>query len=198
VSKPDLVSRVYRLPANFGRIYRVSVHSNPTNPNSSLVYVLSKNADGTLTYAPDLLKKSLAVYLNEFRMVAEGIDILDGQIINLKLNYQITVDPLANRQIVLQNCQARLANFFNQKNFYMDQPISIDAVRQTIFSTQGVIGVRTIEFQNVTGTVAGREYSGARFDVNTNTVNSSFIVPPPGGIFELKYKYFDIIGRTSA
>jgi hypothetical protein len=198
VSKQDLLTRVYRLPANFGRVYRVSVHSNPTNPNSSLVYVLSKNADGTLTISPDLLKKSLATYLNEFRMISEGIDILDGQIINLSLNYQVTVDPSANRQIVLQNCQARLSSFFDQKNFHMDQPISIDDVRNVVFTTPGVIGVRTLEFQNITGTVAGRVYSGNRFDVNTNTVNGGFIIPPPGGIFEIKYKYFDIVGRTSA
>lgn len=198
VSKPDLVARTYRLPSNFGRVYRVAAHSNPTNPNSSLVYVLSKNADGTLTISPDLLKKSLATYLNEFRLVGEGIDILDGQIINLKLNYQITCDPSSNRQLVLQNCQARLASFFDQRNFYMDQPIAIDSVRNVIYTTPGVVGVRTLEFQNVTGTVSGREYSGARFDIMANTVNGSFIVPPPGGIFELKYKYFDIVGRTSS
>jgi hypothetical protein len=198
VSKPDLLARVYGLPANFGRVYRVATHSNPTNPNSSLVYVLAKSADGTLTVAPDLLKKSLATYLNEFRMVGEGIDILDGQIINLKLNYQITCDTTTNRQSVLQNCQAKLATFFSQKNFYMDQPIAVDDVRNLIFNTPGVIGVRALEFQNITGTVSGREYSGSRFDVNSNTVNGSFIVPPPGGIFEVKYKFFDIVGRTSA
>lgn len=198
VSKSDLLSRVYKLPANFGRVYRVSAHSNPTNPNATLVYVLSKNADGTLSISPDLLKKSLATYLNEFRMVGEGIDILDGQIINLNLNYQVTVDPASNRQTVLQNCQSRLVALFAQNNFHMDQPISVDNVRNVIYTTPGVIGVRSIEFGNVTGTVAGREYSGNRFDVNANTINGSFIVPPPGGIFEIKYKYFDIVGRTSA
>jgi hypothetical protein len=71
-------------------------------------------------------------------------------------------------------------------------------VRNLIFNTPGVIGVRALEFQNITGTVSGREYSGSRFDVNSNTVNGSFIVPPPGGIFEVKYKFFDIVGRTSA
>ena len=93
VSKQDLLARIYSLPANFGRVYRSSIQSNPDNPNAAKLYILCKNAQNELIFAPDMLKNNIKTYLNQFRMISDAIDILDGQIINLQVNYDITVDP---------------------------------------------------------------------------------------------------------
>lgn len=196
VSKEDLVARIYSLPANFGRVYRASVRSNPNNPNGAFLYILCKNSSNQLVLAPDLLKNNLKVYLNQYRMITDAIDILDGQIVNLQINYDITVDPTFNRQQVLQNVQAKLIQYFNIGNFQMDQPLVLDDVRNIIYNNLGVLAVRDIQVSNVTGTVGSRLYSSVTYNIQSNLINNTILIPPPGGMFEIKYSNFDLIGRA--
>jgi hypothetical protein len=197
VSKEDLLARIYSLPANFGRIYRASIRNNPDNPNSALLYLLCRNANSELVIAPDLLKKNLAVYLNQYRMISDAIDILDGRIINLQVNYDITVDPTFNRQLVLQSAQAKLIQYFNVGNFQMDQPLILDDLRNIIYNNNGVLAVRGITVTNITGTVNDRIYSNVKYDIRTNLINDSILIPPSGGMFEIKYKFNDLVGRAA-
>jgi hypothetical protein len=161
-----------------------------------MLYLLCKNTQNQLVLAPDILKKNLAVYLNQYRMISDAIDILDGRIINLQIAYDITADPTFNRQLVLQNVQGKLLSYFNTSNFQMDQPIVIDDVRNIIYNNIGVISVRGISITNVSGVVASRQYSSVRYDVNTNLLNNSILVPPPGGMFEIRFPNSDITGRV--
>jgi hypothetical protein len=79
----------------------------------------------------------------------------------------------------------------------MDQPLILDDLRNIIYNNVGVLAVRCITATNQTGTISGRNYSTVRYDVNTNLINNSILIPPPGGMFEVKYKNFDLIGRSS-
>jgi hypothetical protein len=197
VSKEDLMARIYTLPSNFGRVYRAAIHNNPDNSNGALLYILCKNNSDQLILAPDLLKKNLQVYLNQYRMISDAIDILDGRIINLQINYDITVDPTFNRQQVLQNVQSKLVQYFQLGNFRMDQPLILDDVRNIIYNNVGVLAVRGITAVNATGTIADRTYSNVRYDITTNLINNSILIPPMGGMFEIKYTDFDLIGRVN-
>ena len=130
-------------------------------------------------------------------MISHAIDILDGQIINLQVNYDITVDPTYNRQLVLQNVQAKLINYFSVGNFQMDQPLIYDDIRNIIYNNLGVLAVRNIQITNITGQIGDRNYSSVRYNVNNNLINNSILIPPPGGIFEVKYSDLDIVGRAA-
>jgi hypothetical protein len=195
VSKQDLLSRVYLMPANFGRVFRAGIRSNPNNPLASQLFIISRDANGNLIVSPDSLKDNLRIYLNEFRMISDAIDILDAPIINLKLSFEITADQQMNKQLILQNIIKKLQVLFDIKNFQIDQSIVISDVVNTIFNNVGVISVNSYKFENNVGTVSGREYSDVYFNINTHTVRG-LIVPPPGAIFEFRYPDFDIIGRA--
>jgi hypothetical protein len=195
VTKADLLARVYNMPSNFGRVFRAAIRSNPYNANAAQFFVLCRNQDNELTYAPDALKKNLSKYLNEFRLISDAIDILDAQIINLKLSYRIAVHPDYNKQQVLQNVNSQLNEYFSIKNFEIDQPISISDIHSIVYSVLGVVSVQNINFTNILGTDGDRSYSNNLFDVSSNTLKG-LIIPPPGGIFELKYKSVDIIGQV--
>lgn len=197
VSKEDLLARIFSMPANFGRVYRASIRNNPDNPNSALLYLLCKNKQNQLVLAPDILKKNLAVYLNQYRMISDAIDILDGRVVNLQISYVITADPTFNKQLVLQNVQGKLLSYFSTGNFQMDQPIIVDDVRNIIYNNLGVISVRGISITNVSGVVASRQYSSIRYDVNSNLLNNSILIPPAGGMFEIKFPNSDITGKIS-
>lgn len=194
VTKQDMLARIYTLPSNFGRVFRASIRSNPNNPLAARIYVACRNANKELTIAPDALKKNLALYLNQYRLISDAADILDAQVINLQLEYAVTVDPTyTNKQLVIQGINAKLKDFFSRKNFEIDEPISLSEVEALVWNNTGLLSLQYVRFKNVTGTVANRIYSDVQFDVGTNTMQK-IVFGPPGSIFEIKYKDFDIAG----
>lgn len=195
VTKEDLLARVYTMPANFGRVFRASIRSNPNNPLSSLLYIISRNSSGALIVSPDSLKKNLAKYLNSYRMISDAIDVLDAQVINLQVEFVLVVDPSYNRALVLNNVLARLRQYFNIKFFEIDQPIVLDDIRNIIYNNTGVLTLQSLNLRNITGTVGTRIYSDVQFDPATNT-NRGLVMGPPGSIFEVRFKDNDLIGSV--
>lgn len=196
VSREDLLARVYTLPSNFGRVFRAAIRSNPTNPNSTLLFIISRDPNGRLSVSPDTLKRNLRTYLNPYRMISDAIDVLDARVINLTLNFDVLVDPALNRSIVLQNVLTRLQPLLNIKNFHIDQPLNGSDIRNAIFSVSGIVAVNNVTFNGITGVVAQRTYSDETFDVSSNTYRG-LVFPPPGSIFEFRYPEYDVVGKAS-
>jgi hypothetical protein len=193
VTKSDILARIYTLPTNFGRVFRAGIRANPNNPLATQLFIISRNDSGQLITSPDTLKRNLATYLNQFRMISDSIDILDVPVINLQVEFEVITDPTANKNLVLQTIIKKLREFFAIKNFQIDQPISLSDVENLIFNTQSVISVNTLKISNLYNIYGGRAYSQVYHDVPANTVKR-LIVPPPGGIFEVRYPDVDIIG----
>jgi hypothetical protein len=195
VSRPDLISRIYTLPSNFGRVYRAAVRSNPNNAQSTQLFILSKDSEGHLTYCSDSLKNNLRKYLNPYRMINDAIDILDGQIINFDITFEIVVDPRLNKNTVLQQIITRLKKFFDIKYINIDQPLILSEIKYSINSIAGVLSMNDIKITNLSGIINNREYSSTTWDIETYT-KKGILFPPPGGIFELKYPNINVIGRA--
>jgi hypothetical protein len=195
VSREDLVARVYTIPSNFGRVFRASVKSNSNNPLATQLFIVSRSPEQKLITSPDTLKTNLQKYLNPYRMISDAIDILDARIINLTLDFEVVVDPALNKSTVLQNVLTKLQSTFNIKNYHIDQPLIVSDIVNTIFSVSGIVAVDRVQFNSITGTVNNRTYSNDTFDVASNTVRG-IILPPPGGIFEVRYPEVDILGKV--
>ena len=195
VTREDLLARVYTIPANFGRVFRAAVRSNDNNPLATQLYIVSRSPEQKLIVSPDTLKRNLVKYLNPYRMISDAIDVLDARIIDLTLNFEIVADPSLNKSTVLQNVLTKLQGTFDIKNYHIDQPMVISEVINTIFSVPGIIAIDRVQFNNITGTVNNRVYSDSTFDVSSHTVRN-IILPPPGGIFEVRYPEVDIVGRV--
>lgn len=196
VTTQDLLARVYTMPSNFGRVYRASVRANPNNPLATLLFIISRNNKGNLIVSPDSLKKNLTTYLNEFRMISDAVDILDAQVVNLQLRFSITVDDSANKTSVIQQIISKLKNYFQIKNFQIDQVIAMNDIQNIIFNTSGVMAITEVKFYGLTGTYKGREYTDIMFNVAENS-QKGILFPPMGGIFEIRYPNFDIIGSAN-
>jgi hypothetical protein len=65
-----------------------------------------------------------------------------------------------------------------------------------ILNTNGILSISNITFEGLNGNINGTSYSDVIFNVNQNTING-LIVPPPGGIFEVRYPDFDIVGNIA-
>lgn len=194
VTKEDLLARVYTMPSNFGRVFRASTRSNPLNPLAAQLFIISRDADENLVTSPDSLKENLETYLNQFRMISDAIDILDARVMNIQVLFEVAVDSLSNKNLVVQSIIAKLQKFFNVENFQIDQPIRMSDVQNIIYNTQGVISVTDLRVKSVSGTIKGREYSEHSFDVKSNTLKG-LVIPPPGSIFSVLFPNNDILGQ---
>lgn len=195
VSKQDLIARVYTMPSNFGRVFRATVRPNPNNSMASQLYVISRDAQSRLVISPDTLKKNLITYLSTYNMISDAIEILDARRVNVQVNFEVLVNVSLNKSIVVQNVLKKLIELFDIKNYNIDQPIIMSDVSNAIYTTDGVVSLNELVITNVWGTYNNREYSDVSFDVSANT-EKGVIVPPPGGIFEVRYPSVDIIGRA--
>lgn len=193
VSREDLLARVYMMPSNFGRVFRAGVRDNSRNPLAAQLYIVSRDSNGYLIPSPDSLKDNLVVFLNQFRMISDAIDILDASVVNVGIEFEVATEPDANKNLVVQGVIAKLRKFMETKNFQIDQPIKISDIQNIIYNSQGVLSVTKLRMRNFSSTHKGRTYSGNTINIATNTVKG-LLFPPPGGIFEVRYPEYDIQG----
>jgi hypothetical protein len=196
VSKQDLLSRIYTMPAKFGRVYRAGIRPSPHNPLSTNLYVISRDLQGNLAVSPDSLKDNLVTYLNEFRLISDSIDILDAQVVNWGIKFSVLTLPSVNNQKVIQKAIQKLTRVMDIKNFQIDQPIVVDDITNIIINTTGVVSIIDLQVMPIIGLVQGRHYSQTGFDFLRGT-KRGMIIPPPGSIFELKHPEFDIMGSAA-
>jgi hypothetical protein len=192
ITKPDLIARIYTLPNEFGRVFRVGIRPNPINSLASQIFVVSRSRSGTLKMSSDTLKKNLRTYLNEFRAVSDAYDILDARIINFGVHVDVVAHPDSNKGQVAQGIISNLTNLLALKNMQIDQPIASADIMNSILNSAGVISLIDFRVVNLSGTIEDRAYSDVSFNVDANTMQR-MVVGQPGSIFELKYPANDIV-----
>ena len=195
VTKEDLIARVYSMTTRYGRIFRANVTTDPINPTSSQLFIISRDADNKLLYSSETLKKNLVSWLNPYRLIADSIDIRDASIINIGVKFEIIVSAGLNKSVVLNRAIDVLTTELSQNKLNIDQKISIDNLKNLLFSVQGVSSIGNLEFVTYSGNVNNKFYPGELFDVESQT-RQGFLIPPRGGIFELRYAEQDIIAKA--
>lgn len=195
VTQDDLLARVYSLPTPFGRVFRASVRKSARNPLASELFVISKDISGRLVPASDTLKKNLSVYLNEFRLISDAIDVLDVQVINYGIEYSVVTTPEANKAAVVSAIDAEIGRVIDLNNFQIDQPIIEADFINAIINTPGVLAMNSLLLYNKSGLISERQYSPVVYDMTANKFKG-MIVGPPGSIFEVKYGSVDILGSA--
>jgi len=196
VTRQDLMSRIYTMPASFGRVYRVGISSNPNNPLATRLHVLSRNRFGQLVIAPDSLKRNIRTYINQYRLISDAIDILDGKVVNIGLEYSVVVDSFSNATVVVQQINAALKEYFKIQNFQIGEPIFKTQVENIIINTDGVLSLTNISFSNNFGLIDGRQYSSSIFPI-TQYMKDNILIAPEGTIFEVRFPDSDIVGNAT-
>ena len=69
-------------------------------------------------------------------------------------------------------------------------------IENIILNTADVDAITNVAFSNKTGIEADRSYSNYIYDPQRN-IDRGYLFPPRGGMFEMKYPNFDIIGKIS-
>ena len=203
VTSDDYLVRVLSMPAKYGAIAKAYVETTKAQnisageTNSILdLYALSYNADKTLRVPSTALKQNISTYLSQYRMVNDVINIKDGFIINIGVNFEIIVLPDYNNNEVLVNCITALKNYFAIDNWQINQPILLRDLYILLDKIEGVQTVNKVEIVNKVGEDLG--YSKYAYDIKAATINNVIYPSLDPSIFEVKYLNSDIVGRVSS
>jgi hypothetical protein len=169
-----------------------AVESNPFAIN---LYLLGYDSNGKLSILNSTIKQNLKTYLEEFRLMTDAINIIDGYVVNIGINFDITVFSNYNKREVVLNCTQAIANYFDITKWKMSQPINISELELEIANVSGVSSVPKVEIVNLVD-ASGTIYSQYSYNIVEATKNKIVYPSLDPSIFELKYPGKDIKGRA--
>ncbi|MHA2303499.1 MAG: hypothetical protein ACXACD_21370 [Candidatus Thorarchaeota archaeon] len=192
VTQKDYESLVYRMPLKFGSVKRCSVQKDPDSQKRNLnVYVVSENTLGKLIPTNDTIKKNLKVWLNNYRMINDTVDILDPFIINFGINFVVKPDSSANKFDVLDRCVEALANKYSTPMF-IGERLSISEIFSELNKVTGVLDVVKVQITNKNSS----DYSSVVFPIQENlSPDGDYLLTPQNAILEMKFPETDIKGK---
>ena len=191
VTAQDYQALSYGMPPKFGMIKRVAVAKDADEFKRNVnIYVMSENNAGKLVTANTTLKTNLKNWLMQYKMISDTIDILDAEIVNFAIEYEVMIDLSANRFNVINLCNARLTQKFNHK-YEIGEAIVISDIYTELNKVPGVVDTTAVEVKLRSGGV----YSESNYNFEAALTNDSRrILAEPSVIFELKYPNSDIKG----
>lgn len=167
---------------------------NPVAPNSINLYVLGYNAEGRLAPLNTLVKKNLAKYLEQYRMLTDDVNIIDAFVVNIAVQFHIVVYRNYNMNDVVARCIDSINEFFNIDKWQINQPIIMNDLRLTIGSVEGVQTVTDVVITNKYKFKDGRDYFEYRYPIE-EAIDDDIIYPSLDPcIFEIRYPETDIVG----
>lgn len=194
VTGQDIESATYSMSNKFGSIKRCKVVRDSSSLRRNLnLYVLSEGTDGKLSTASQSLKENLKVWLGKGRMIGDTIDILDGKIVNIGIEFTIVADSSMNNYEVLSDALSTLKNEFSVP-LYMGEPLYITDIYNILNkNVPGVVDTKSVKISLKSGT----SYSGVSFDLESATsADGRFIEVPQNVALEVKFTNSDIKGMV--
>lgn len=193
VTQADYENVTYRMPAKFGSIKRVSAQRDPDSQKRNLnLYVISEDSFGKLTKTNNAIKNNLKVWLNQYRMINDTIDILDPFVLNFGIEFAIKATSGADKFMTVDRCINKLASSYSS-GYFIGESFSISDIYAQLKTVEGVLDVIKVKVFNKTGV----GYSSSTIDINSNlSPDGERIIIPKNAIVEIKYPTTDIIGKS--
>jgi hypothetical protein len=173
-------------------IGKTSNSDEKNNPFAINLYLLGYDLFGKLTPVNRAVKENLKTYLNEYRILTDGINMNDGFIINIGLEFEISTYQNYNKSEILAKCIAELKDYFKIDNWAFNQTINLSEVELLIANVEGVESVPYVKLVNKCG---GR-YSPNSYNIEAATKDKIVYPSLDPSIFEIKFPDSDIKGRV--
>lgn len=162
------------------------------NPFAINLYILGYDQNKYLTPLNRAVKENLKTYMNEYRMLTDGVNLLDGFIINIGVDFEIRVYGGYNKREVLVKCIDSITEYFNIDNWTFNMAINISELELLIAGIEGVQSVPKCEIVNK----CLGQYSDNSYNISEATKGKMVYPSLDPSIFELKYPAKDIRGRV--
>ena len=170
------------------------VNFDVSNPFSLNLYVLSYNSNKNLTQTNDALVYNIRHYLQKYKIISDSINIIDGYIINIGVDFKILVYNNFNNKEVLDQCLKKAKDFFNVDKWYFNQPININQFELELVKVEGVQSISEVVFKNLNQNDG--DYSPHEYNLSEATHNKIIYPSLDPSVFEVKFPDNDIRGAV--
>lgn len=206
VTREDYIIRSYSMPAKFGSVAKAYIvpddqisqddytNSRVANPYALNMYTLGYNSSKQLTELNQAVKENLKTYLSNYRILTDAVNIKDAFIINIGVEFEISVLPNYNSNETLLKCIDALKEHFDIDKWQINQAIIKSDVTTILANVKGVQSVIGVTFKNLYDDTL--DYSGNVYDLLTATRNGVIYPSLDPSIFEVKFPNDDIKGRV--
>lgn len=195
VTNKDYQVRVLSLPPKYGGVAKAYVAPCGKEDSRSFainLFILGYDSNKKLSTLNQAIKENVKTYLNEHRMLTDGVNIIDGFIINIGVDFEIRVYGGYNKREILVKCIDTITDYFNIDKWSFNMPINISELEVCIAGVEGVHSVPKLDINNK----CLGAYSRHSYNVQEATRGKMVYPSLDPSIFEVKYPAKDIQGRS--
>tara|TARA_R110000824_G_scaffold81956_3_gene205732 strand:+ start:10359 stop:12170 length:1812 start_codon:yes stop_codon:yes gene_type:complete len=194
VTLEDYKQLVYRMPPEFGAIKKCHVVRDVDSFKRNLnLYILSEASDGKLIKANDSLKRNLKTWINRHKMINDTMDILDAEIVNIGIEFNLVSKVASNKYEVLETATNALRSKYSNYSFDIGEPLHITDIYQILNRVPGVADTSAVEILQKSNS----GYSQIAYDIEFFTSpDGRYVSIPQNAAFELKFASIDIKGTV--
>ena len=228
VTKADYITRAYSLPQKYGNIAKAYIvqdeqletdgqlqvidgqvidtrtATKQPNPLALNMYLLGYDVNKKLVALNRAVKQNLKIYLSQYRIMTDAINIKDGYVINISAKFNIIVKRGYNKNDVLFKSIQVVKDFFAPDKWQINQPIVLSDLAYQISLVDGVVSLVPPEVNNPNKDLILIEnkhsvqngYSGNVYDIRTASQEGVIYPSLDPSIFELKFPNSDIEGKV--
>jgi hypothetical protein len=164
-------------------------------PQSTIdLYLLGYDINGNLTTLNTQTKQNLSTYLDQFRLLTDGVNLLDGYIVNIGVDFEISVHKGYNKNTTLLKAIEAVKEFFDISKLDFNQPIYLSDLELQIANIDGVRTVSDLLLRNLTDD--NGNYSNKYYPIQSAIRNKVIFPSVEPSVFEVKFPNQDIRGKV--
>jgi len=204
VTREDYIIRAYAMPAKYGSIEKafitqdtqidVKTNEEVANPLALNMYCLGYDGGKSLQKLNNATKQNLKTYLSQYRMFTDSVNIKNGYVVNIGIDFEIVVLPGRNSREVVLRCINIIKAHFHIDKMHFNQPIIVKDIILKMAAVDGVQSVLKVDIRNKWRETLG--YSGNKFNLEDANKNGIIYPSLDPSVFEVKFPDQDIVGRA--
>ena len=212
VTRQDYITRVYSLPQKYGNIAKAYIAQDEQleiqnggevtipNPLALNMYVLGYDENKNYQSINQAVKENLKLYLSQYRILTDAINIKNAFIINIAVKFSIIVRKGLNHNDVSFRAIQAVKRHFQTTKWQINQPIILSDIANEILKVDGVVSVSPPDHNNPNSDLVVIEnrnllsqgYSGNVYDITSATRKGIIYPSLDPSIFEVKFPNTDI------
>lgn len=149
VTLKDYISRISDIPAKYGCPFR---HNAIEENNKIVIYTLGLDHEGHLAnYLSETVANNIKLYISQYRMLNDFVEIKSGKIINLSFKLTVYVDKSYDKSEVTKRIIDTVYGYMDIRRHLMGDDIFVGDLEKEISKLDGVINLVKMRIFNRIG-----------------------------------------------